>query len=146
MQPPLADRAGLFRRAHVPHDHPDPRVPPRERAQDVDKNLCIRRSGRADGQLADLALVHAKRQVRRVFGLRQDDARFLDEHPAGVGELDVALRPVEQRHTELCFQLSNLLAERRLAEVEPLSCVPEMQRVRYGDDVPQMTELHAPRA
>jgi hypothetical protein len=40
-------RARLFRRAHVPHDHPDPRVAPGECAQDVDKNLCIRRSGRA---------------------------------------------------------------------------------------------------
>jgi hypothetical protein len=121
-------------------------VTPGECAQDVDKNLCIRRSGRADGQLADLPLIHAKRQVRRMLGLRQDDARFVDEHPPGIGEFDVALCPVEQRHTQLGFQLSNLLAERRLAEVEAFGCVAEVKGVRYGDDVPQVTELHKARA
>ena len=115
---------------------------PRERPQDLDKDLRIRRSGRADGQLTDFALVHAQRQIRRVRGLREDDARLLDEHPAGVGELDVALRAVEQRHAEFRLQLSNLLAERRLAEMKPLGGAAEVERVGHGDDVPQMTELH----
>jgi hypothetical protein len=68
-----------------------------------------------------------------VLGLRQDHARFLDKHPAGIGELDVTLRPVEERDTELCFQLSNLLTEGWLAEVEPLGGVAEVKSVRYGD-------------
>ena len=145
VQPPLADRLGLIQAAHVPHDDADLRVPPGERAQDVDEDLRVRRSGRADGQLADLALIHARRQVGRVRGLRQDDARLLDEHPAGFGELDVALGPVEQRDTELVFQLPDLLAERRLAEMQPLGGAAEVKRVGHGDDVPQVTKLHGGR-
>ena len=75
--------------------------------------------------------------------LRQDDARFIDEHPPGVGKLDMALRSVEQSHPKLGFQLSNLLTERRLAEVEPLGRVAEMERVGHRHNVTQMTELHA---
>src|SRR5688572_366268 len=118
-------------------------MPPRECAEDVDEDLRVGRSGSADGQLADFTLVHAQRQVRRVRGVRENDARLLDEQLAGVGQLDVPFRAVEQRDAQLRFQLADLLAERRLAEVEPLRRVAEVKRVGHSDHIPQMTQLHA---
>ena len=77
--------------------------------------------------------------------MSQDDSRFLNEEPAGVGQLDMTLGPVEQRNPKFCFQLSNLLAEGRLAEVEPLRRMAEVESVGDGDHVPQMTQLHGGR-
>jgi hypothetical protein len=38
--------------------------------------------------------------------------------------------------------LTDLLAERRLAQVEPLRGLPEMQGVRDGDDVAKVSKFH----
>ncbi len=78
--------------------------------------------------------------------MREDHARLLDEQPSGVGQLDVPFGPVEQRNSQFRFELPNLLAERRLAQMEPLGGPAEVQRVGHGHDVPQMTKLHAARA
>ena len=105
VQASFAERAGLFRGAHVPHDRADLRMPLRKCPENLDEDRCVGRPGRADGQLTNFALVQAERQIRRMRGMREDDARLLDEHPAGVGELDMALGPVKQRHTEFRLKL-----------------------------------------
>src|SRR5688500_18705161 len=104
-------------------------MPPRERAEDVDEDLRIRRPGGADRQLSDLTLIHTQRQVRRVRGVREDDPRLLDEQLAGIGQLDMPLGAVEQRDAELRLQLADLLAERRLAQMQALRGVAEVQGV-----------------
>jgi hypothetical protein len=73
------------------------------------------------------------------------DARstcFVHEHFPGFRQLDLTFRPVEEPDPELLLELANLLAERRLADVQALGRPPEMQVFRDGDDVAQVPELH----
>ena len=75
-------------------------------------------------------------------GLGQDDARLLHEHLAGFGQLDVALGPVKELHLQLVFELTDLVAERRLAEIQAFRGAPEVQGIRHRHDVPEVPQLH----
>ena len=102
----------------------------------------ISRPRHANRELADLALVHARREVGGVRGLRQDDARLLHEHAARFGELYLALGAVEELDPELVFELPDLMAERRLTQIQPLGGAAEVQRLGQRDDVAKVTQLH----
>src|SRR5690242_13149887 len=77
-----------------------------------------------------------------MLGLRQDHARLANEHLARPGELDLSLRALEQLHAQFALELTNLLAQGRLADVQAFGGPSEMQRVSDGDHVPEMAELH----
>jgi hypothetical protein len=114
-----------------------------ERPQDGDEDRRVGRPRDTDCQLTHLPAGHAGGQVRRMGRLRQDDARFLYEHPAGFGELHLALRPVEQLHLQLVLQLAHLVAQGRLAQVKPLCGPPEVQRLGERDDIAEVAQFHA---
>ena len=75
-------------------------------------------------------------------GLGEDDTRLLHEHAARLGQLDLTLGAMEERDSKLFFELLDLMAERRLAEVQPLRSTAKMQRLGQRDDVAKMTQLH----
>ncbi|HEU4691746.1 MAG TPA: hypothetical protein VFS23_25455 [Vicinamibacterales bacterium] len=75
-------------------------------------------------------------------GLRQDHARLLHEHATRLGELDLALGAVEERDPKLFFELLDLMAERRLAEIQPLGGTAEVQCLGQRHDVAKMPQLH----
>jgi len=77
-----------------------------------------------------------------VRGLRQDDARLLHEHTASFGELHLAFGAVEELDPELFFELPDLMAERRLTQIQPFGGPAEVQRLGQHDDVAKMTQLH----
>ena len=120
-------------------------MPGREGAEDLDEDRRVGGPGDADRQLADFALVQPRRQVGRVGGLGQDDPRLLHEHAAGFGELDLALGAVKELHLQLFFELADLVAERRLAQMQPFRGAAEVQRVGQHDDVAEVPQLHALR-
>ena len=74
----------------------------------------------------------------------------LGEHAPGLDQEDVARagqahRPARALHegkTHLPLQARQLLADRRLRDVQPLRGAPEVQLLREGDEVPQLTQLH----
>ena len=64
-----------------------------------------------------------------MFGLRggrEDRAGLVQKHPACVGEFDRASVPLQQAHLEFVFQRLDLRAERRLGQMQPLGCPPEI--------------------
>jgi len=75
-------------------------------------------------------------------GLRQDDARFLHEHAARFGELDLTLGAVEELDPKLFFELPDLMAERRLTEMQPIGGAAEVERLGQRDDVAKVSQLH----
>ena len=111
-----------------------------------DEDRRVGRAGHADRELTDLALVDARRQVGGVRRLRQDDPRLLHEHAARLGELHLALGAVEQLDPELFFELADLMAERRLAEMQPLGGAAEVQGFCQRDDVAKVSQLHCGRS
>jgi hypothetical protein len=50
--------------------------------------------------------------------------------------------PHEKRDSKLVFQLLDLLAERRLGDVNDLSRAPEIQFFGNGDEIFQMAQFH----
>jgi hypothetical protein len=50
--------------------------------------------------------------------------------------------PVEQPHAELAFEPGDLLADRGLGDVQPLGGPAEVQLLRDGGEVRQLTKLH----
>jgi len=60
---------------------------------------------------------------------------------AGIGEFNWAPGPVDQFHSELAFQLLNLLTQRRLGDVESLRGAAEVAFLGHGDEVAKQAHL-----
>ena len=60
-----------------------------------------------------------------------------DHRGAGLGQLDRRPRPLEQPHAELALEARDLLAERRLGDVQSRSGAAEVQFVRERHERPQ---------
>ena len=75
---------------------------------------------------------------------RRDDLPGPDQvRLAGGCELDASRRTPEQLQAELALQPADLLRQRRLGHVQPGGGAPEVPFLGDGDEVPQVTELHA---
>jgi hypothetical protein len=59
-------------------------------------------------------------RANHLASLCQRAPRFFEHHPAGVGQLHVAARAMEQAHAQLFFELADLLAERWLCDMQAL--------------------------
>jgi hypothetical protein len=60
---------------------------------------------------------------------------------AGVGESDDVMGPIDELDADLPFELTDLLAQRRLGHVQALRCSTEVKLLGYGDEVPQMANF-----
>ena len=74
--------------------------------------------------------------------LGQHGARVAQEGLARRGQLDAAARALEQRAAELGLERANLLAERRLGDVQPRGGTPEVQLLGDGDEIAKLAEFH----
>src|SRR5690349_4117451 len=52
------------------------------------------------------------------------------------------MRTVQEHHAELGLELADLLAHRRLGDVQPLCRAAEMQLLGDGDEVAEMSQFH----
>ncbi len=75
-------------------------------------------------------------------GLRQQRLRLLLQQPAGVGEPHTAAVALEQLHPELGLEPADLLAQRRLGDVQALRGPTEVELVGNRGEVAQMAQLH----
>lgn len=57
------------------------------------------------------------------------------QRPPGRGEFDVPAGPVKQRHPELAFEPADLLAQRRLGDVQSFRGPAEVKLFSDGDEV-----------
>ncbi len=82
------------------------------------------------------------RRTDDTIGLGEGAPRFFEHYAAGVGELDAALGAPKQFNAQFVFELPNLLAERWLCDMQVRRRTAEMQFVRDGHEIAQMTKFH----
>src|SRR5256885_15878954 len=101
-----------------------------------------RRRREADGDAADLAARGAAGADLGVLGLRQDRLGVDQERAAGIGQADPARMAHEQGGVDLALERADLLAERRLLDVQLLRRARDVALVRDGDEVTEMAQFH----
>ena len=101
-----------------------------------------RRGGEADGDAADLAARGAAGADLGMLGLGQDRLGVDQERAAGVGQADAARMAHEQRRVDLALERADLLAERRLLDVQLLGRAGDVALMRDGDEVAEMAQFH----
>src|SRR5436190_8009604 len=82
------------------------------------------------------------RQLGRSIDSGEDNTCVVIERFTRRSERDTALRPREQLKAELAFKGADLLAQRRLDDVQTLGGPPEVHLLGDSDEVPEMTKLH----
>ena len=74
--------------------------------------------------------------------LGQHGAGVAQERLAGGGELDAAAGALEQPDPQLGLEGADLLAERRLGDVQTSRRAPEVQLLGDGDEIAKLAEFH----
>src|SRR3954452_23583596 len=77
-------------------------------------------------------------------GELEHPARLFEQRGAGFGEHDAAGGAVEDLDAELDLELADLFADGGLGDVEAFGGAPEVQLLRDGDEVLELSEFHAP--
>jgi hypothetical protein len=110
---------------------------------DVAQHLGERQRRReADAQLPHLAARDALQLLRQRLRGREQRARTGQQRVAGIGERHRTPRALEQPHAQLRLQRADLLAQRRLGDVQALGGAREVQLLGDGDEIAQVTQLH----
>jgi hypothetical protein len=106
------------------------------------QNAHIRRWKRADRQLARAPIGCLPSEPPGMLDARENIFRLLQEHTPRVGQRDVLPATVEQFRADRFFELTYLLAERRLRG--PNSGRRTREAKLFGDrnEVAQMSEFH----
>ena len=117
----------------------------RQRAQ-AGQDAHVGGRERADRQLAGAAVSRPLRQPAGMFDAAENVLRLSQEDTPGIRERDVMAAPFEQRHADVPFQLSNLLAEGGLRRVQPGGRAREVQFLRHRHEVAQMPQFHPPQS
>jgi hypothetical protein len=79
----------------------------------------------------------------RALRVGKDASGLAQEQLPGLGQLDGAARPDQERPAQLAFQVLDLLRERRLGDAEALRGAPEVPLLGDGDEVTEVAQLHA---
>ena len=101
-----------------------------------------RRADEADPQPPGLAGVDPARGGDRAVELGEHRPGVAQERLAGRRQLDPPARAGQQREPELVLQRPDLLAERRLGDVQPRGGAPEVQLLGDGDEITQLAKFH----
>ena len=105
----------------------------------------VRGRERAHRQLAGAAVGGALRQPPGMFDAAEDVLRLSQEDASRIRERHVMTAPLEQRHADVPFELSYLLAQGGLRCVQPGGRAREVQFLRHRHEVAQMPQFHRPR-
>ena len=85
----------------------------------------------------------ACRTPAQLVGLLHQRAGVRKQRRAVRGEGDRSAVAVEQADLEIAFEGLDLLRERRARDVQPLGRAAEVQLLGDGEEVAQLTQLHA---
>ena len=103
-----------------------------------------RRADEAHPQPAGLSGVDAPGGGHRDVELGQHRPGVAQERLAGGGQLDPAAGAVQQPAAELLLEPADLLAQRRLGDVQAGRGAAEVQLLGDGDEVTQLAKFHVP--
>jgi len=78
---------------------------------------------------------------------REHESRLIKQRVSGSRERDLTACPHEQRRTEAALQLLDLVAQRRLGDIQPRRGSAEMELLRDGQEVAKQAwlEIDSPR-
>ena len=135
----LADRLDLRHRRHLMQGQADQRKALAVAVDDGGEQRRERgREGEADAQLAGLAAFGPARRHGGLLGQRQDAPGVVEEQSARLRQAHPALAALEQLRAQLRLQRLDLLAQRRLADVQALGGAGEVQFLGDGDEIAQV--------
>ena len=86
---------------------------------------------------------HAADRFDREVCLAQQPTRVCEQHGSRVGEHHRARRAAKQTSSELSFQFADLIAHRRLRDVQTLGGPTEVQFLGDSDEITKVTEFHS---
>ncbi len=128
---------------HLAQVQRDGRVAAAMIGDDVAQHLRERQRRReADAQHADLAACDPLQFLGQRLRDRQHLACPRQQRVTCVGERHRAPRAHEQLHAQLLLQRADLLAQRRLGDVQPQRRASEVQFLGDGHEVTQVAQLH----
>jgi len=78
----------------------------------------------------------------RHFDLLQNATRLRQESGSCLRQRNLPLGPVQQPHTEFRFEFANLLANRRLCDVQSRRGATEVQFLRDRDEISEVAKFH----
>jgi hypothetical protein len=143
MKATLPEGQLLLRGAHASHDEVEIGVPLGAPAQDVHEHRRVSGPRNPNRQLGNFAMARTLGQFRRMFGLGEDEASLVNECFSRLREVHVAFVAIEEPDPELILELPDLLTQRGLADVEAFGGMTEMQTLRDGDRIAQVSEFHS---
>jgi hypothetical protein len=97
---------------------------------------------RCDRKTINFAPQRSTRGEHPALDLHEDLPRMFEKQSTGAGQPHPPSVAIEQLDLDLFLELLDLLAERRLRDVEPLCRTREIQLFSDGNEVPQVTQLH----
>jgi hypothetical protein len=87
-------------------------------------------------QFPHLAACSALRGLLGMGELTKTLLRLNKKDLAGFGQTEMTALAMKEFHPQLSLQLLNVLSKRRLGDVKPFRCSPDVQRSGYFDKVP----------
>lgn len=128
----LPARMSSIRQKEVPQRYLDSRVPLGEHAQQAGQELARGRPVEADRQALRAGGTSDPNGSLR---LGQEPPTLRQQRPTSRRELDPAAGSFQQRHAELLLQPSDLMAQRRLGDMQALRGAPEVKLLGDDDEV-----------
>ncbi len=116
----------------------DPLKPPQQARQDGPN--CG--TTYADRNAARLPPSHLCGVRDRSRSLLKRDAHAVTEHVARRGQAHTAIVSVEKPYTDFLFELPDLLAERRLCNMEQSCCSREVKLLGYCQEIADLANFH----
>jgi hypothetical protein len=144
LQAPGADRVGELAGVLPDDAHGHLRVAPREVLDEPREQQVVGGAERSQRRRAAGQRAGAPHRVGGLAGGAQRALGLGHEQAAGVGELQPAPRPHEQRDPELGLQVRDLLGDARPGEVQHVGRGGEGAVLGRGEEVGQLLQRHVP--
>src|SRR5579875_3806991 len=139
----LAPQLELLERRHGPNSKGDVGMEFLEVVKKMRECAGSHRSrDEGDVQLSALALRNRSGRFYRRGHLTEDPSAFRQEDLAGRSQPHLASASLEQTHADLAFELSYLLAQGRLCDMQGIGPTAEMCTFSDGDEIAQMPNFH----
>jgi len=141
MNTSFAQRFDLQSGRHVLKFDANARVSASEKLQYFDQDF-IYATGHTKGKVTDLAFPGLGRHSRKMINLAEYLVCFSNDSFSCGRQTNFALRPLKQSNAEFFFELPDLLAERRLTDVQAYRRATEVKF--FGDryKVTQVSQFH----
>lgn len=139
---PGLERADLIGRGELPQRHPDLGVVEAEAPEQRQQQVVQAAVHEPDPQVPGLAPGRPAQRPGCLVQLVEQVVGVVQQTPSGGGEAQWPGAAIQQLDPQLTLQLAQLLAQRRLGDVQPRGRAADVQLLRRRDEVAQVSKLH----